>query len=70
MQDAVLNNNLLESPLNSIESLRSDAQAGDKLYVFSQVYNTRKVILRRICGIPLSYIASHCKKQSGILSRE
>ena len=70
MQDVILDDNLLESPLNSIKSLRSDAQAGDMLHVFLRVYSACKVVLRRICGIPLLYIASHYKKQSSILSRE
>ena len=70
MQNAILNNNLLESPLNSIKFFCSNTQASNKLYVFLQVYSTYKVILRRIYGIPLLYIISYCKKQSGILSRE
>ena len=70
MQDAIFNNNLLKSLLNSIESLRSNAQASNKLYIFLQVYSAYRVVLRRIYGILLLYIASHYKKQSSILSRE
>ena len=70
MQNAIFDNNLLKSLLNSIESLYSDAQAGNKLCVFLQVHGICKVVLRRICSIPLLYIASYYKKQSSILSRE
>ena len=70
MQDTILDNNLLESLLNIIKSLYNDTQANDKLYIFSRVHGAHKVVPRRICGIPLLYIASHCKKQSNILSRE
>jgi len=62
MQDTVLNNNLLKSPLNSIKSLYSDTQASNKLYIFLQVYGAYRVIPRRIYGIPLLYITSHCKR--------
>ena len=70
MRNAVLNNNLLKSPLNSIKSLHNNTQASNKLYVFSQVRSAYRVILRRIYGIPLLYIAPHYKKQSSILSGE
>jgi hypothetical protein len=52
----------LKSPLNSIKSLYSNAQAGNKLYIFLRVRGAYRVILRRIYGIPLLYIASYYKK--------
>ena len=70
MQDIIFDNNLLKSPLNSIKSLHSNAQASNKLYVFLQVHGAYKVVLRRIYSILLLYITSYCKKQSSILSRE
>ena len=70
MQDAVLDNNLLKSLFNNIKPLHSDAQASNKLYIFLRVRGACRVILRRIYSILLSYIASYCKKQSSILSRE
>ena len=62
MQNAVFDNNLLESPLNGIKSLHSNTQAGNKLHIFLRVHSAHRVILRRIYGIPLLYITSYCKR--------